>query len=96
MKSEKTALDSIAIQLLKLEPIVTVLQLTTESFGLDNLELTEANKYNLVHRADMIGDVLELTKSTIRDVVREIESIIDDAYSEKDSGESTDTTVTTK
>lgn len=96
MKSKKTALDSIAIQLLKLEPIVTVLQLTTESFGLDNLELTEANKYNLVHRADMIGDVLELTKSTIRDVVREIESIIDDAYSEKDSGESTDTTATTK
>lgn len=99
MNTERSIIDEIDIAILKLEPITTVIQFALESFGLTNIELTEKNKFDLIHRANMLGDVLTLTQTAIYDVTSEIKALCDEAYARtarKDSDESTDTTETTK
>lgn len=52
--------DEVDYTAAKLKSLASVLQLLMEGFGLDSLELTEEQKYDLVNRHTMITDTLNL------------------------------------
>ena len=93
--TEKTALEVVneaqdAISALVSVPSTILLMM--ESFGLDNLELTESNISDITRRHEMITDTLNLALHEIWDAIDKIENL----SIKKDSGESTDTTATAK
>ena len=58
----------------KLKSLASVLQLLMEGFGLDSLELTEEQKYDLVNRHTMITDTLNLVFFTLHAEAENLEA----------------------
>jgi len=76
--TEKTALEVVneaqdAISALSSVPSTILLMM--ESFGLDSLELTESNKFDIINRHEMITDTLNLALHEIWEALDKIENL---------------------
>ena len=76
--TEKTAFEVIneaqdAISALSSVPSTILLMM--ESFGLDSLELTESNKFDIINRHEMITDTLNLALHEIWEALDKIENL---------------------
>ena len=76
--TEKTALEVVieaqdAISALSSVPSTILLMM--ESFGLDSLELTESNKFDIINRHEMITDTLNLALHEIWETLDKIENL---------------------
>lgn len=83
MKHEVIALaNDVQNELPTLEQAITVIDLLVESFGLDNLELTENQKADLGLRHEQIYNALALVRNLIYDSTEKIERITENAGKE--------------
>lgn len=83
MKHEVIALaNDVQNELPALEQAITVIDLLVESFGLDNLELTENQKADLGLRHEKIYNALALVRNLIYDSAEKIERITENAGKE--------------
>ena len=83
MKHEVIALaNDVQNELPALEQAITVIDLLVESFGLDNLELTENQKADLGLRHETIYNALALVRNIIYDSAEKIERITENAGKE--------------
>lgn len=76
--TEKTAFEVVeeaqdAISALRFVPSTILLMM--ENFGLDSLELTEANICDITHRHEMITDTLHLALNEIWEALDKIENL---------------------
>ena len=83
MKHEVIALaNDVQNELPALEQAITVIDLLVDSFGLDNLELTENQKADLAAHHEKLYNALALVRNIIYDSAEKIERITENAGKE--------------